>query len=177
MFGKLYASDEGDPVSPRRAASVAQGDRSNLWRQAYVQGANMVAENARKWWSIPSDDSGHSLDDWLKAIEVWATGPMYADMPLFPGEAAVMAVVEHLQEAAAGLFPGLPHCELRRHIDAPGKFWLHFQSATLGDERGAAMLVRVEFSDSDFVGMDRKVAISFVRTRVLKSTSRAFGGI
>lgn len=57
-------------------------------KQSFLRGAKMVVANARKWWNIPSDDSGHSLDDWLKALEEWAEdASVFTEMPLFPGEA------------------------------------------------------------------------------------------
>lgn len=149
-------------------------DRSKLLRQAYVRGAKMVAENARKWWSIPSDDSGHSLDDWLKAIEEWAAGSMYAEMPLFPGGAADIAVLDNLHESCRNLFPGLPCSELTRNFPGPGKFRLRFWAGDGGPfNRHATMMVEVPFRDSEFIDMDREAAISLVRARMLSFTLRA----
>jgi hypothetical protein len=149
--------------------------RKQCCKQAYATGAKVVAESARKWWTVPSDGSGHSLDDWLKAIEEWAAGSMYADMPVFPGETAGDLTSQEVYEAVATLFPGFPCSDLMRHHGLPGKFWLCFKSDSGVSVWSPAVMVRVKFLDSDFVGMDRQEAVSHVKDRVLDQLAQCLG--
>lgn len=150
-------------------------ERKPCCKEAYFTGARMVAELVRRHWKVPSDGSGPSLDDWLKAIEEWAaTAGLSVPLSPFPVEVGAFDVANHLRAALPTLFPDLLYCEMRRHAGDSGKFWLHFESKAAG-QWAPAMMVRVEFWDVEFLGMGRQAAIALVKARVLDFTGSQVG--